>query len=32
MLIISHPPDPDFAARWPDGFKLNAQLAYHLNN
>jgi IS5 family transposase len=27
MLIISHPRDPDFVARWPGGFKLNPQLA-----
>jgi IS5 family transposase len=27
MLIISYPRDPDFAARWPGGFKLNPQLA-----
>ena len=27
MLIIAYPHDPDFAARWPGGFKLNPQLA-----
>ena len=27
MLIIAYPADPDFAARWPGGFKLNPQLA-----